>query len=638
MRLWRNGQCISVLKGHTGPILCLCALESGDIVSGSGDSTIKKWIISKTGCVCESTWVGHTDTVRCIATMSQSGRVISGSHDMTIRVWSEDGGKIAELVGHTGIIYAVSGMANSGIIASGSEDNTARIWDSSTNTCLQVIDHPGCVWTVCCLPNADVATGCSDSNARVFTTRSEMKASDEVLAQFATANEKYRDSSSASAQGNSNSTGGANGNLPGNLKLEDPTSLNAPGAKDGAIKLINEAGVGVAYSWNMATMVWDRIGEITDGPGDVSQGGKMYNGKQYDYVFDVDIGDGVPQRKLPFNVGDNPVEVAQKWLEEQNLPETYKEQVVDFLIQNTGGSSSQMQFDPSQNVDPFTGGAAYQPSNTNSTNSSNRKLSHIPKVGMIFYETVPFDNLFKKILEFYSLVNGEELADADKECVEGLIASMKQGSLPSGITMKAQEVLAKFMLWPSDKLFPCIDLIRMVVLLIHDATYFAGPGCHILETILAASSNSDASIPTKLVTLKLLCNCFKHASLTVWLSSKADHILNAFSTLSDSNNKHIRLALSNFLLNLSVLLSAPKTRSSPVLFQCSSLACEVIKHAVEDDIEPSFRALVCVGTLVYENTDMKSMVKTLEMTQYFTSLSKKGGKVGEAASDLMSLL
>ena len=26
----------------------------------------------------------------------------------------------------------------------------------------------------------------------------------------------------------------------------------------------------------------------------------MHNGKKYDFVFDVDIGDGVPHRKLPF--------------------------------------------------------------------------------------------------------------------------------------------------------------------------------------------------------------------------------------------------------------------------------------------------------------------------------------------------
>lgn len=35
----------------------------------------------------------------------------------------------------------------------------------------------------------------------------------------------------------------------------------------------------------------------------VGQGRKqLYQGKEYDYVFDVDIQDGVPPLKLPFNV------------------------------------------------------------------------------------------------------------------------------------------------------------------------------------------------------------------------------------------------------------------------------------------------------------------------------------------------
>ena len=35
----------------------------------------------------------------------------------------------------------------------------------------------------------------------------------------------------------------------------------------------------------------------------VGQGRKqLYKGKEYDYVFDVDIQDGVPPLKLPYNV------------------------------------------------------------------------------------------------------------------------------------------------------------------------------------------------------------------------------------------------------------------------------------------------------------------------------------------------
>ena len=40
------------------------------------------------------------------------------------------------------------------------------------------------------------------------------------------------------------------GSLPDGLKLEDAATLLQPGNKDGAVKVIRENGVGVAYSWS----------------------------------------------------------------------------------------------------------------------------------------------------------------------------------------------------------------------------------------------------------------------------------------------------------------------------------------------------------------------------------------------------
>jgi hypothetical protein len=40
------------------------------------------------------------------------------------------------------------------------------------------------------------------------------------------------------------------GSLPDGLKLEDAAALLQPGNKDGAVKIIRETGVGVAYSWS----------------------------------------------------------------------------------------------------------------------------------------------------------------------------------------------------------------------------------------------------------------------------------------------------------------------------------------------------------------------------------------------------
>ncbi len=60
--MWRGGKCLRVLEGHQGPVLSLAVLPGGDVLSGSGDTTIRQWAGATQTCV--RTYTGHTDTVR----------------------------------------------------------------------------------------------------------------------------------------------------------------------------------------------------------------------------------------------------------------------------------------------------------------------------------------------------------------------------------------------------------------------------------------------------------------------------------------------------------------------------------------------------------------------------------------------
>jgi phospholipase A-2-activating protein len=51
--------------------------------------------------------------------------------------------------------------------------------------------------------------------------------------------------------------------------------------------------------WDNITSSWQKIGEVVDAVGSGRK--QLYQGKEYDYVFDVDIQDGVPPLKLPYN-------------------------------------------------------------------------------------------------------------------------------------------------------------------------------------------------------------------------------------------------------------------------------------------------------------------------------------------------
>jgi phospholipase A-2-activating protein len=65
--------------------------------------------------------------------------------------------------------------------------------------------------------------------------------------------------------------------------------------------MVRNGDVVEAHQWSSATGTWTKVGEVVDA---VSSSRKqVYNGQEYDYVFDIDIGAGPDgMLKLPFNV------------------------------------------------------------------------------------------------------------------------------------------------------------------------------------------------------------------------------------------------------------------------------------------------------------------------------------------------
>lgn len=73
------------------------------------------------------------------------------------------------------------------------------------------------------------------------------------------------------------------------------------GTKEGQVITVKNArDVVEAHQWSSASQSWQKIGDVTDAIG--SNRKQLYQGKEYDYVFDVDIQEGAPPLKLPFNV------------------------------------------------------------------------------------------------------------------------------------------------------------------------------------------------------------------------------------------------------------------------------------------------------------------------------------------------
>lgn len=92
-----------------------------------------------------------------------------------------------------------------------------------------------------------------------------------------------------------------------------------------------------AHLWSSSTNQWNLIGTVVSGEGTGSSK-KVHNGREYDYVFDIDIEEGKPPLKLPYNLSENPWEAARKFLQDNELPFSYYEEVGNWITQNTQGT------------------------------------------------------------------------------------------------------------------------------------------------------------------------------------------------------------------------------------------------------------------------------------------------------------
>ncbi|XP_037485122.1 phospholipase A-2-activating protein-like [Triticum dicoccoides] len=620
LRRWRDGNAVEVWEAHKVAVQTVLKLPSGELFTGSSDSTIKLW----KGRTCLHTFSGHADTVRCLAQMPGMG-ILSASHDGTIKLWALTGQPLLEMIGHTSLVYSVDAHS-SGLIASGSEDRSVKIWKDGI--CVQSIEHPGCIWDAKFLDNGDVVTACSDGVVRIWTTDNNRFCSDEELATYTDIISQYTLSRKT----------------VGGLKLMDlpgVEALQVQGNTDGQTLIVREGDNGVAYSWNSKELKWDKIGEVVDGPGDAAQG-QVYDGAHYDFVFNVDIGDGEPIRKLPYNRSDDPYAVADKWLLKENLPLTYRQQVVEFILQNSG----QNNFVPDPSFrDPYTGGNAYVPGQSSSSNGSAPKqtFKHIPKNGMLLFETAQFEGILKKITEFSATLASDSeqkhlsLSEADFSRLAAIVKVLKNTSFYHTSKLADADIVLLLKIlksWPSQMMFPVVDFLRVFVLHPDGATLLLKTiesGNDVLMETFRKAVAIPVHSPNVLTILKAVTNLFDNSCLHQWLKTHCAEIIDSFSSCKPSFSKNAHLAYATLLLNYSVLSIQSKDEQSQA--QILSAALEIAEDDAQD-ADSKYRALVAIGSLML-NGLVKSIALDLDVKSVASSAkASMDSKIAEVGADI----
>ncbi|GAA6058301.1 hypothetical protein JCM3770_003726 [Rhodotorula araucariae] len=324
--------CDRVLVDHGAAVwdVLLLETEKAAVLTACADSHIRLFA----GTSMRHTFKAHTGPVRALAKLHpddpQSGMFVSASNDGTIRVWDyQTGDALAVLGSHDSFVYslAVIPAAAGGGLASSGEDGIIAVWNANDGEKDQEVLVPALsVWSLATLPNGDLAAGCSDNMVWVFTRDATRAADDATLEAYEARIAALRASK-----------------VPQKPRpvVHEPAALDLPGEKDGEVKLVKRAGAVTAFQWSGTK--WEEVGEVVDlqaknppSAPPVQQSTKMeHDGRQYDYVFDIDVKDDEPALRLPFNLEDDPLAVSAAFVAEHKLPDSYLQQIVDFISAST---------------------------------------------------------------------------------------------------------------------------------------------------------------------------------------------------------------------------------------------------------------------------------------------------------------
>lgn len=570
------------LIGHTAAVWCVVDLKNAlTIITGSADKLVIVWTRSGT---IKHKLSGHTDCIRDIVGINDD-EFLTCANDATVRHWNASQGVcLGTYDGHTNYIYSISATPGAEMIVTSGEDRSVRIWHKAMIK-QTIYLPPQSIWSSKILPNGDIVTGASDGVLRIFSAIAERQADAQVLQTF--------EEEVASVQLNAQQE-------LGGLKiseLPDSTALFTPGVKDGQTKMVREGGNVVVYSWSASQQQWKKIGDVMGATGgsNATSGKQLYNGIEYDYVFSVDIEEGAPPLKLPYNIGQDPWHVAQKFIHDNELSQLFLDQVANFIVKNSQAAPV-MNTTTAQYTDPFTGGSRYIPRSnvpsgepiktpTASSSSSSVTTNYIPRDTYLKLEQANLTVIFDKLREFNAKRDSMHQTLPDKlEAVVKLAGN--DGIIPGSI-----DVLKGLLDWTNDIVFPALDIARLAVLRKEVNDQLCNED---LMEVVRRHINGDSLQSNQMLSFRLLANMFNHEKGEKFGLEYRDEILKNLLNLPTLGNKNTQVAMATYVLNLTVALNKHDDKIGKVRVMNGILS--MISRLQEP--EAIFRILVGLGTLI----------------------------------------
>ncbi|RYP02904.1 hypothetical protein DL764_005520 [Monosporascus ibericus] len=595
------------LVDHQGAVWDVLPLDENTVVTGCADKSIRIFDLRKAiaGKVEPRSSIYTPDIVRALCRVPpghpSGAEIASASNDGVIRLWKLTGQQVGELRGHESFIYCLTALPTGELVSSG-EDRTVRIW--SGFECIQTITHPAIsVWSVAtCAANGDIASGSSDGVIRVFSRSSDRVASPATLAQF---DEAVKSSAIPQQQ-----VGSVN-----KEKLPGPEFLQTKsGTKEGQVQMIKEDNGSItAHQWSMSQQQWVNVGTVVDSG--ASSGRKVeYNGKTWDYVFDVAIEEGQPSLKLPYNLSENPYDRATKFLNDNELPISYLDQVANFITTNTQGATIGQTSDDAGGADPYGTESRYRPGDE----VSSGKARVIPQRDYLDITAAKYEPVFNKILK----VNSALVAAGRKDyslnpTAQHALAELRH-TLEAGKPVTDETTINIVVMmctqWDySDRLAP-LDVLRCIAPSPAVAKFQHPSVGSIIQAAVAGAldgvpAGSEPNENMSMMAARTIANLFKSAPGRKQIGSSKSDVDTAISFFErvlgvggrtapiGEFNRNLLVALATAMLNFAVL---PSRESSCVARQVQVRLLDALVKILgkQNDGEVVFRALVATGTLI----------------------------------------
>lgn len=395
----------------------------------------------------------------------------------------------------------------------------------------------------------------------------------------------------------------------------------------------------------------------------------MHEGKAYNYVFDVDIEDGKPPLKLPYNVSENPYDSATKFLSDNNLPISYLESVANFIVENTKGvtlgqNAGEQPTDP----DPYGTNSRYRPGDGDVSQPAKNK--YLPHEEYITLTQAKFEPIQKKILS----LNADLIKSGDKdfalnpseEAILGRLTTTLSSATPGkplDIPDEAVRLVIKLTTkWSYPNRLPGLDLIRCMAPSPSVATLSIPGVGSIVQAVLSAALESDnptlrINDNSVMMALRAITNLFVTPQGRAVAAREAATVVAAMERIAGetpsaggpigATNRNVQIALTSAAFNYACLAygqskDGPDAAAEKVGPETLLLLCNVLGKTLREqgDGEVAYRALMALGMVLCVGGEVRRTAGALDAAGWVRGAVDRAaeGRVKDVGAECLSLL